>query len=198
MATLAVAIMLLLSCREEESQDVDFSEVPKQVVRNMSVVRTKNGNPAMRMSAPLMKGFDYLKDSVEYSYEVYPEGFHVDAYTEDGELETTITALQAKHVTTKNEESWSAFGDVVVTNHIKGETLRTDTIYWNREEKTIYTDCYVRLDSPSGMMQGYGMTSDERASNAVILRTFDNYYVMRDSADVYVDTLNILGPLPLK
>ncbi|MBQ0025408.1 MAG: LPS export ABC transporter periplasmic protein LptC [Bacteroidales bacterium] len=195
MATLTVAIMLL-SCKQQTVEPYDFSVVPKQVVNDMSVLKTNNGNPEMRMKAPVMQGFDYVKDSVHCSYEFYPDGFHVEAFTDDGELETTIDALQAKHVTSKDCESWSAFGDVVVTNHIKGESLFTDTIYWNREEQRIYTDCYVRLESYSGMMQGYGMNSDERARNTVILRPFENYYIMRDSGDVFLDTLNALGPVP--
>lgn len=197
MATLAVAIMLY-SCKEAPGEPIDFSVKPKQIVQNMRVVQTVNGNPSMRMSAPLMEGFDYLKDSVRFSYELYTGGFKVDAYTEDGVLETTITSQSAKHTTERGNEVWSAFGDVVVTNHINGQSLHTDTIYWNREEKLIYTDCYVKLDSPSGMLQGYGMTSDERATNARILRTFDDYFVMRDSTQTYVDSLNLLGPQPLK
>ena len=197
MATLAVAIMLY-SCKEAPGEPIDFSVKPKQIVQNMRVVQTVNGNPSMRMSAPLMEGFDYLKDSVRFSYELYTGGFKVDAYTEDGVLETTITSQSAKHTTERDNEVWSAFGDVVVTNHINGQSLHTDTIYWNREEKLIYTDCYVKLDSPSGMLQGYGMTSDERATNARILRTFDDYFVMRDSTQTYVDSLNLLGPQPLK
>lgn len=197
MATLTVAIMVY-SCKTETPENIDFQKVPRQVVKNMNVLRSRNGNPSMRMSAPLMEGFEYsVDDTTDCSYELYSGGFKVDAYTEDGELETTITANQAKHVTTIGQESWCAYGDVMVTNHIKGESLSTDTLYWNRQEKTIYTDCYVKLNSHSGMMQGYGMTSDERARNAVILRTFDNYFVMRDSTDVYVDSLNLLGPQPL-
>ena len=79
-------------------------------------------------------------------------------------------------------------------NHIKGEKIETDTLYWNRAEKQIYTDCYVRLTSDSGMMQGYGMTSDERARNSVILRPFDSYAVERDSTYYFIDTLNQMGP----
>lgn len=200
MATFGVAIILFfsLSCSQDNNYDIDFSQVPRQTVRSMSVVQTKNGNPEMRMRAPLMQTFDYEKDSVQYKYDFYPDGFYVDAYTEEGELETTIVADQAKHVTLKKNESWSAFGNVVVTNHLKGEKLYTDTIYWNRMEQQIYTDCYVKMESPSGFMQGYGMTSDERANNATILRPFDNYYIMRDSSEVYVDSLNLLGPLPRK
>lgn len=184
------------SCKEEISEGMDFTVTPVQVVYDMSVLQTDAGNASMRMSAPVMQRFEYAGDSIVHSYELYPDGFHVDAYTPDGQLETTIDALGARHVTTVGEESWCAFGDVVVTNHIKGERITSDTLYWNRAEQTIYTDCYVRLSSPGGMMQGYGLTSDERANNSTILRPFDAYGVIRDSTSApYVDTVNMMGPM---
>ena len=97
-------------------------------------------------------------------------------------------------MTTEKNESWSAFGNVVIINHIKGEKMETDTIYWNKEEKQIYTDCYVKMTSDSGLLQGYGMTSDERARNSVILRPFDWYAVERDSTYHFIDTVNQMGP----
>lgn len=161
----------------------------------MLVLQASNGNASMRMTAPLMERYYYVLDSVEVSYELYRGGFNVYAYTADGELETTIVAAEARHNTASNAESWCAYGDVVITNHLEGQKIETDTLYWNRQEQSIYTDCYVRLTSYSGMMQGYGMTSDERARNSIILQPFDSYSVARDSADVYVDTVNILGPV---
>ena len=194
-AAFAVAILLSLpACKKPVRNDIDFEHVPVQVVHDLSVLQTERGEAAMRMHAPLMEKFDYEKDSVRQTYELYSGGFFVDAYDESGQLETTIVAQQARHVTTKDRESWSAFGDVVITNHVKGERIETDTLYWNRAEKKIYTDCYVRLSSDSGLMQGYGMTSDERARNSVILRPFDSYAVERDSGYVYTDTLNLVGP----
>lgn len=196
-ATIAVAIMLL-SCNDETTSRLDFSQIPIQVVDSMSVVQTENGKPVMRMSAPLMESYKYTHGDTTESYELFPEGFKVFAYTPEGELETTVVADKARHVTTKGEESWSAFGNVLITNLIKGEHLQTDTIYWNREEKKIYTDCYVKLYSYDGLMQGYGLTSDERASNSTILHPFDWSYVMRDSTDTYIDTLNFIGPQPVR
>ena len=194
MAVAFAAAILLFSCKEPESVTFDFEQVPVQVVHDMQVLQTEKGAAAMRMHAPLMQRFSFVKDSLEQSYELYSDGFYVDAYTEDGQLETTITANQARHVTTQGKESWSAFGNVVVVNHIKGEKMETDTIYWNREEKQIYTDCYVKLTSDSGLLQGYGMTSDERARNSVILRPFDWFAVERDSTYQYIDTVNMMGP----
>lgn len=194
-AAFAVAILLSLpSCDKETESFIDFEQTPVQVIHDMNVLQTENGETSMRMHAPLMQKFEYVKDSLQQSYEYYPEGFFVDAYTENGELETSIVSQQAKHITTKDRESWSAFGNVVIINHLKGEKIETDTLYWNRAEKKIYTDCYVRLSSDSGLMQGYGMTSDERARNSVILRPFDSYAIERDSTYAYNDTVNFVGP----
>ena len=194
MAVAFAAAILLSACKEPDPVTFDFERVPVQVVHDMQVLQTDKGSAQMRMHAPLMQHFHFFKDSLEQSYDLYTEGFFVDAYTEDGQLETSITAEQARHVTTENNESWSAFGNVVVINHIKGEKMETDTIYWNQAEKQIYTDCYVKLTSDSGLLQGYGMTSDERARNAVILRPFDWYAVERDSTYHFIDTVNVLGP----
>ena len=193
-AAILLSSCLLSSCKDPEPVVFDFEQVPIQVVHDMQILQSGKGETTMRMTAPLMQRFNFYKDSVQQSYELYTEGFHVDAYAENGQLETTITAQQARHVTTQGQESWSAFGDVVVINHIKGERMETDTIYWNKEEQRIYTDCYVRLTSDSGLMQGFGMTSDERARNSVILRPFDWYAVERDSTYQYIDTLNAMGP----
>lgn len=191
------AAILFWACARDETAVIDFEQTPVQVVHGMSMLQTDKGEATMRMHAPVMKRYSFTRDSVAQSYELYTDGFFVDAYTEQGELETTIVSEMAKHVTTPGQESWSAFGNVVITNHIKGQRMETDTIYWNREEKQIYTDCYVRLTSDSGLMQGYGMTSDERAANAVILHPFDWYAIDRDSTYTYVDTVNLMGPKKL-
>ena len=193
MATVLVAI-LLSSCHNPDDPSIDFSVTPVQVVHDMNMLQSGKGETVMRLSAPLMERFSYMKDSLEVSYELYSGGFLVKEYIENGTLETTIEADQAKHVTTTGAESWSAFGNVVITNYIKGERMETDTIYWNKEEQQIYTDCYVRLTSDSNLLQGYGMTSDERARNAIILRPFDWYAIDRDSTYQYIDTINQMGP----
>ncbi|MBO4571836.1 MAG: LPS export ABC transporter periplasmic protein LptC [Bacteroidales bacterium] len=189
--------MLLSSCKEEVADDtLDTSVIPIQVVRDMAFVQSDKGFIQMRMTAPKMEHFQYAKEQEEVSYDLYSEGFHVDLYTPDGALETEVNSKQAKHETTSGKESWSAFGDVVIINHIKQEYVESDTIYWDRAHQKIHTDCYVKITSPQGVMQGYGMESDERASHAVILKPFDSYSVMQDSTHriEIIDSLNFVGP----
>jgi hypothetical protein len=113
-------------------------------------------------------------------------------------LETTIRSDNARHdKSSKGEkEIWKATGNVVVKNVIKNETMETDTLYWDQAAHEIYTDCYIKMYSPSGFMQGYGMRSDEMAENSVILRPFNSYgVVVRDSTEVTIDSINFIGPL---
>ena len=50
--------------------------------------------------------------------------------------------------------------------------------------------------SHDGLMQGYGMRSDERARNSIILKPFNNFAVIvKDTTYVPVDSVNFIGPL---
>ena len=183
----------VISCKSEpESEPLDIQSVPVQTVQGMKAVQTSNGVLQMRMESNLLQRFE--NDSL--SYELFPEGFDVYAYNESGELETQIKSDVAKHTTPKKkEEKWEAYGNVVITNFLKGERMETDTLYWDREEGRIFTHCLVRMYSPSGYMQGYGMESDEMARNARIERPFDSYgIVSMDSTAIYIDTVNFVGP----
>lgn len=195
MATTFVVAFIVFSCKSKlaEADKLDLGKTPVQVVDSMFAVQTKDGLVQMRMEAPKMERYD--TDST--TYESFPDGLSVYAYTEDGLLETTLFSDDALHLKYKSvdKESWQAFGNVVIQNVIKQETMETDTIYWDRANKEIYTDCYVRMYSPDGFSQGFGMRSDERASNAILLRPFNSFVVVvQDTTAVVVDSVNFIGP----
>ncbi|MCI1640182.1 MAG: LPS export ABC transporter periplasmic protein LptC [Bacteroidales bacterium] len=195
-ATASAVAFIVYSCKGKLSlaENLDLSETPVQTVDSMFVVQTDNGLLQMRMEADLMQRFD--NDSV--SYEKFPKGFSVFGYTDDGKLETYIISDNACHHKNKKngKEYWSAFGNVVIENILKKETMETDTIYWDQTNHEIYTDCYVKMFSPDGFMQGYGMRSDEHARNSIILKPFNSYgIVVQDTSLVVIDSVNFIGPL---
>lgn len=195
-ATATAVAFVVFSCKRtlDEAEKIDLTKTPFQRVEQMFVVQTKNGNLQMRVEAGLMERYE--NDTA--SYELFPEGMEVYAYSEDGALETMLLSDKARHYKQKNglEEYWAAFGNVVVQNIIKQETLETDTLYWDQARKEIYTDCYVRMFSNDGFMPGYGMRSDERARNTTIFKPFNSYgVVVQDSTKVVIDSVNFIGPL---
>ena len=196
-ATAVAVAFVVYSCKGKlaEADSINIKETPVQIVDDMFIVQSKNGNMQMRAQAPLME--KYEKDSL--SYELFPEGFFVYGYTDEGLLETEIVADNAKHMKHDNgDESWSAFGNVVVKNLIKQEVMETDTLYWDQKEEKIYTHCYVRLYSPDGFMQGYGMESDQRARNSIIYNPFNSYGILEQDEEVLIDSVNFIGPIQKK
>lgn len=196
-ATVVMAVaFVVISCQNKlkTTKGLSCEDIPVQVVEGMFVVQSNNGKLQMRMESPRMERYE--NDTL--SWELFPIGFKAYSYDEEGLLEAEIISDKAEHRKPKRgKETWSAYGNVTVKNLIKRETMETDTLYWDKNNERIYTDCYVRLLSPSGFMQGYGMESDQRARNNIIYKPFNNYALLeQDSTKVVLDTVNFIGPFP--
>ncbi len=198
LASVFALASIVVSCRGKlaEADTLDLSQTPVQSLTDMFTVQTKNGKVEMRIEAPLMETYD--NDTVKL--DLFPKGLSVYTYNEEGLLESLVFSDQASHKvdkTRKREDIWSAFGNVMIHNVIKRETMETDTIYWDQMKKEIWTDCYVKLYSPDGFLQGYGMRSDDHARNAILHKTFNGYGVtQRDSTLVVIDSVNFIGAFP--
>lgn len=198
-AGVAALAILVVSCGGKlgRAAVLDLETTPLQTVEDMFAVQSRNGRVLMRMEADVMKRYD--RDTV--AYESFPHGLSIYGYSEEGLLETIIVSDDARHVVSKSaprkdDEIWEAFGNVVVHNVLNQETMETDTLYWDSSRSEIYTDCYVKMYSPQGFMQGTGMRSDDRARNAILLQPFNSYGVtVQDSTRVVIDSVNFIGPL---
>lgn len=196
-ATAFAVAFIVYSCKGKlsEAEHLNLSDTPVQTVDSMFVVQTRNGGVQMRVEADVMERYE--NDTC--SYELFPKGLHAFAYTEGDKLETILHSDNAKHFKSKtnDNEYWSAFGNVVVQNVINQQTLETDTLYWDQANKEIYTDCYVRMFSSDGFIQGFhGMRSDEMARNVRIFKAFDSdVVIVQDSTKVVIDSVNFIGPL---
>lgn len=194
-ATASAVAFIIFSCKDKIGMTgrLDVAGTPVQTVEDMFIVQTENGRLQMRLEAALMEKYD--ADSL--TYEIFPKGFAVYGYNEEGLLETEITSDNARHLKYGDgRENWEAYGNVVVKNLMKREVMETDTLYWDRQNEKIFTHCYVMLYSPDGFMQGYGMESDQRARESIIKRPFNSYgLVVQDSTAVVVDSVNFIGPL---
>lgn len=186
-------LFALFSCQSKlgKADSIDLSSVPVQQVRDMFVVDTENGRLKMRMEGALMERYE----SDTSSFELFPEGFYVYIYDEQGDLQTTISADKARHTKNKNgNELWMVTGNVVTKNLKNREVMESDTIYWDRTNEVYWTDSYVKMYSPDGFVQGYGMRSNQREHNSVIQRPF-NSYAFVEGEQAPVDTANFIGPV---
>lgn len=196
-ATIAVASNFV-SCSKgiAEAEKIDLGSAPVQIVENVFAVQSKNGKIEMRMETGLLERYSLEGEKRD----LFPEGVSVFGYNEEGLLESVIVADEAEHtVPSSGDEIWKAYGNVILHNVLKQETMETDTIFWDSSKKEIYTDCYVKMYSRDMFAQGYGMRSDDRMRNAKLDSPFDGYVVtVRDTAAVIIDSVNFIGPFPKK
>ena len=198
LASVIALASIVVSCKSklEQAEILDLSATPVQTITDMFTVQTKNGKVEMRIEAPLMQTFE--NDSVKL--DLFPKGLSVYSYNDEGLRESKLlTATFYDRVDKRGQQDdiWSAFGNVLIHNVIKRETMETDTIYWDQRRKEIWTDCYVKMYSPDGFLQGYGMRSDDHARNAILHKTFNGYGVtVQDSTLVVIDSVNFIGAFP--
>ena len=99
------AATVLYSCKSDlgEARKINLDETPMQVVEGIFHIQSENGMMQLRVESPRMER--YANDSV--SYELFPDGFNVFVYNEEGLLETEITSLQARHTDSDADgETW--------------------------------------------------------------------------------------------
>ena len=52
----------------------------------------------------------------------------------------------------------------------KGDTIRTEQLFWDQNQKRIYTPASVRVRTPDATLLGVGFESDERFDEWVFRR----------------------------
>ena len=111
-ATASAVAFVVYSCNRKlsEAERLDLSETPVQTVDSLFMIQTTNGSLKMRVEADVMERYE----TDTSSYELFPKGLHVFAYSEDDKLETVLHSNNAKHFKSKTVEMeyWSAFGNV--------------------------------------------------------------------------------------
>ncbi|MDR0729601.1 MAG: LPS export ABC transporter periplasmic protein LptC [Prevotellaceae bacterium] len=166
----------------------DDKNIPTMELDSLFINYTEKGLLRMTLRAPEVQRF-LLSDE---PYSIFPKGIHILFYTELRELESEIVADYALN-REKPEEMWMAVGHVEIENYVKQQKLYTDTLYWNRAQKTIYTDAPVRIVSPDSEIPGLnGMVSDERFEEYEIRNVNDGHmYVAPDApADSLADSMD--------
>lgn len=159
LVALTLGATIFLSCGDNIPQIHDANEVPVQKIDSLHITFSSNGRIRYNITTPHVLSYT----EVEEPYNEFPQGGFVEMFNDSLQLETTIFAKYAIHHTKPEGEIWMATDSVVVHNLIRGQSLFTDTLYWDIAKKEIYTNSYVKVVTPDMIMPGeHGMRSDEQ------------------------------------
>jgi len=173
----AGAAILFYACENDIDKVKAFTspeDLPMAEAINFETMLTDSGKISFTLKAPKLKRYEM--DGKEYTE--FPEGMELKKYDINGNIVSSIRADYAKQ--SMLDDKWEANNNVIATN-IKGDTLKTEHLIWEREKGIIYNDEYVKIISPDRIIWGDGFTSDEQMQDWRIKRPKGNIFVTVES-----------------
>ncbi len=156
----------LTGCFFVYSCENDIREVDELLKKNAAIEEALNitsfmsqeGAMKARLTAPYM-----LRHQADSPYVEFPRTLHVDFYNDSLEIESVLDALYARY----REYEGKVFlrDSVVVINLLKGDTLRTDELWWDQKTEEFYTDKPVRIHQPDKTIFGKGLRAAQDFSS---------------------------------
>jgi LPS export ABC transporter protein LptC len=134
---------------------------PMVMARNIHTVYTDSARPKIDVTAPIQN--EYATGN-----RTFPKGITIWFYNEKGQKESKLTADRAYF--DKPTEIYTGRGNVVVENMAKHERLKSEELKWSRFEKRVYTDKFVRIETPQETLLGQGLTAAQDFSTYKILK----------------------------
>lgn len=159
------------SCNDEETKVYEPYKGPLMEGENVTTLYTDSGRLKVKLFAKIQ--WEHQNKDREF-----PKGLIVDFHENDT---ITTTNLVANKGYFYHETSlYKATGNVIITNHEKKETLKTEELFWKPDEQNIYTDKFVRIETPKEILEGNGLEAKE---------DFSSYKIKKITAILTIDDL---------
>jgi LPS export ABC transporter protein LptC len=158
------ALLLLAGCGEKTSPAVqalpDLS-LPSQESWRSTVYFTDSA----RIKAVLWAG--HIADFQTRRITLLGDSVHVDFFDELGRHTSLLTARRGK--VDDATQDFTAYESVIVVSD-SGSTMKTDSLSWTNADRTIHTEAFVDITSPTEHIMGQGFVSDQDLKNYRIFR----------------------------
>jgi LPS export ABC transporter protein LptC len=135
---------------------------PSLIVANIEALISDSAMPQIKLKSPLQIEF-------ETGNRYFPKGIDVDFYNADtAKSPSKLTAK--KGVYNKNKNLYTVTQDVVIRNPLEGKTMHTEELHWDPINHKIFTDKFVKIQTPEELITGTGLESSEDFSSYKILK----------------------------
>ncbi|MES2386677.1 MAG: LPS export ABC transporter periplasmic protein LptC [Bacteroidota bacterium] len=158
-----ILVLLFSSCTKppEDLSKIRIYTGPVVTAHDIITTYTDSGALVVEMHAPLQT--EYNDGDREF-----PQGILVNFYNEQHVLSSRLTARYARF--DRATEIYIGTGDVVIENFLEHKKVNTEELRWNRSDKRVFTDKFVRITTPDGLLTGTGLTAAQDFSTYRILK----------------------------
>ncbi|MGB3849215.1 MAG: LPS export ABC transporter periplasmic protein LptC [Tunicatimonas sp.] len=163
-------LLLAASCRDEQTSAEEFKEYEGPTLEVTDAEFLFSDSAVVKNKITAQRQLQYANGNLDF-----PEGIYIESYGDGGAVTSTIVADRGSYSQEENE--FTAEGNVVVKNIESGETLKTEILHWNRNDKQVHTDRYVEIISQEEVIMGEGLTAEEDMSSYRILKPTGSFSV---------------------
>ena len=157
---IAVSAIGLLACEEKQVNTTPMVyEGPVRTLENVEILHSDSALIKARVKAPTI--FMHQNDDREL-----PDGMFITFLEADGSTTATLKSDYAYYFS--EEDRWLAQGNVVIDNIANQEKLKTEELYWESKTGDVYTEKFVKIESPGEVITGTGLKAKQDFSTWTI------------------------------
>lgn len=157
---------LVISCLFVSSCENDIKEVNNLLSKQTGIEEavdvtsfmSQQGKVKAKLRSPYM-----LRYQADSPYVEFPRTLHVDFYDDSTKVESTVDALYARYREYENKVLLK--DSVVVINIQKGDTLKTNELWWDQTTEEFFTDKPVRIYQSDKTIYGQGLRAKQDFSS---------------------------------
>lgn len=154
-----VVLLLLSSCSGNKKvlgkAITERDSLPIMDTRGVTTLVSDSGITRYRINTEVWQMFD-RKDP---SYWAFEKGIYLEKFDSLLQVEASIESDTAYFYDKK--KLWKLMGNVHVQN-LKGEKFDTELLYWDQNQKKVYSDKRVRIEQPDQIIYAWGFESNEQ------------------------------------
>lgn len=152
---------LLIGCEEKKHAfPIRQYAGPVLVSENLNTVYSDSGKTKLRIEAPVQ--LEFANGNQEYE-----KGMLVSFYKNEDTIQSFLKADFVHY--NKQQDLYTALGNVVLEDVIKHEKLTTQKLHWSRYESRVFNNEPVEITKPGQVLKGKGFTASQDLSNYTIL-----------------------------
>jgi len=156
-----ILVAMFFSCGNDLKEVQDFlaeKNLPIGIVKNIYSIQTDSGLVKTKLIAPELHDFSNREN---HPYMEFPEGLMVVTYDKKGDSVVLIADYSVTYTKTNISE---VRNNVHITNYSDSSKLITDQLFWDANERYIYTEKKFMLITKTDTIRGVGFESNEDLS----------------------------------
>jgi len=163
--TVAMPLSFLISCNRDKNETVDVAFDPQTsyTYKSTNSYSLVSDSGITRIKIITQTYLIFGKASEPYWY--FPDGVYIEQFDTLLNVEASIQADTAYYF--ERKQLWEAKGNVDITN-FEGKRFQTEHLFWDQQNKTVYSDSLINITEGDRVTTGIGFRSNQDLSEFLI------------------------------